>query len=118
MRATLLLFGLLGLLQARAADVIAPADVIILQSDTLLLEILQLPAARSPGDAVVKGRHLTHGIFKVGFYVSDLEGAIRKLREMKAQFDTDIVDDRAHHLRFALLRDPHGNWVQIFGKPK
>jgi catechol 2,3-dioxygenase-like lactoylglutathione lyase family enzyme len=155
MRATLLLFGLLGLLQARAADVIAPAapqffalsvpdapasarwyaeafglkvladfkpddngHVIILQSDTLLLEILQLRPARSPGGAVVKDRHLTHGIFKIGFHVSDLEGAVRKLREMKAQFDTDIVDDRAHNLRFALLRDPHGNWVQIFGKPK
>jgi catechol 2,3-dioxygenase-like lactoylglutathione lyase family enzyme len=155
MRATLLLWGLLGLLQTRAGEVVVPtapqffalsvpdapasarwyaeafglkvlADfkpdddghVIILHSDTLLLEILQLRPARSPGEAAVKDRHLTHGIFKIGFHVPDLEGAVRRLREMKAKFDTDIIDDRAHNLRFALLRDPHGNWVQIFGKPK
>jgi catechol 2,3-dioxygenase-like lactoylglutathione lyase family enzyme len=155
MRARWLLLGLLGVLQVRAGEVIAPtapqffalsvadaaasaswygeafglkvladfkpddnAHVIILQSDTLLLEIVQLSAARSPGDAVVKDRHRTHGIFKVGFHVANLESAVSRLREMEAKFETDIVDDRTHNLRFVLLRDPNGNMVQLFGEPK
>ena len=108
-------FGLKVLADFKPDDT---AHVIILQSDTLLLEIVQLGAARSPGEAVVKDRHLTHGIFKVGFHVANLDSAVSKLREMKAEFETDIVDDRAHNLRFVLLRDPHGNTVQLFGKPK
>ena len=154
MRATWLVFGLLGLLDAGAAEPIMPAApqffalsvpdatasarwyaeafglkvladfkpddsgrVVILQSDSLLLEILELRAAQSPGRAA-KDSHLTHGIFKVGFHVTDLDGAVRRLREMKADFETDIIDDRTHNLRFVLLRDPHGNRVQLFGKPR
>ena len=92
--------------------------VIILTSETLLLEILQLRAAKSPGAEAVKNPHLTHGIFKVGFHVADLDAAVATLRAMKAEFDTDIIDDPKHGLRFVLLRDPHGNYVQLFGKPK
>jgi catechol 2,3-dioxygenase-like lactoylglutathione lyase family enzyme len=92
--------------------------IIILTSETLLLEILQLGAAKSPGTEAVKDPHLTHGLFKIGFHVADLDGAVAKLKDMKAEFETGIVDDAKHDLRFALLRDPHGNYVQLFGKPK
>jgi catechol 2,3-dioxygenase-like lactoylglutathione lyase family enzyme len=92
--------------------------IIILTSDTLLLEILQLGAARSPGAEAVKDPHFTHGLFKIGFHVADLDGAVAKLKAMKAEFETGIIDDAKHDLRFALLRDPHGNYVQLFGKPK
>lgn len=106
----------------RVLDEIKPEDgaahVLILTSDTLLVEILQLRAAQSPGKESVESPELTYGIFKVGFHVPDLDAAVTKLRAMKARFDTDIVDDRKHSLRFVLLRDPDGNYVQLFGKPR
>jgi catechol 2,3-dioxygenase-like lactoylglutathione lyase family enzyme len=92
--------------------------IFILSSDALLVEILQIPAAKSPGAEGVRDPHLTHGIFKVGFHVADLDAAVAKLRAMKAEFETSIVDDAKHGLRFALLRDPQGNYVQLFGTPK
>jgi catechol 2,3-dioxygenase-like lactoylglutathione lyase family enzyme len=109
-------FGLRTLAEIKPPD--GAAHVIILTSDTLLLEILQLRDAKSPGKDVVKRPELTHGIFKVGFHVPDLAAAVAKLRAIKAQFDTDIIDDDEHGLRFVLLRDPDGNYIQLFGKPK
>jgi catechol 2,3-dioxygenase-like lactoylglutathione lyase family enzyme len=106
----------------RVLDEIKPEDgaahVFILASDTLLVEILQLRAAKSPDEEGVQSPERTHGIFKVGFHVADLDAAVKKLRDMKAVFDTDIIDDRQHGLRFVLLRDPDGNYVQLFGKPR
>ena len=109
-------FGLRVLDEIRPDD--GAAHVFILTSDTLLVEILQLRVAKSPGDDAVQNPERTHGIFKVGFHVADLDAAVKKLRDMKAVFDTDIIDDRKHALRFVLLRDPDGNYVQLFGKPR
>jgi glyoxylase I family protein len=92
--------------------------VIILGSDALLLEILQVHAAKSPGAAAVQKPYLMHGHFKVGFHVEDLEAAVALLKAQGAQFETGIIDDARHHLRFALLRDPDGNYVQLFGTPR
>jgi catechol 2,3-dioxygenase-like lactoylglutathione lyase family enzyme len=92
--------------------------IFILKSDALLVEIVQIPIAKSPGADGIKNPHLTHGIFKVGFHVADLDGAVARLRAMKAEFETGIIDDAKHGLRFALLRDPQGNYVQLFGTPK
>jgi catechol 2,3-dioxygenase-like lactoylglutathione lyase family enzyme len=106
----------------RVLDEIKPGDgtahVIILTSDTLLLEILQLRAARAAGQQAVQNPQLTHGVFKVGFRVPDLDAAVGKMRAMKTRFETDIVDDARHGLRFVLLRDPDGNYVQLFGAPR
>ena len=109
-------FGLRELAVIKPED--GAAHIIILTSDSLLLEILQLRAAMSPGEQAVKDPQLTHGIFKVGFHVADLDAAVTRLRAMKAQFETDIIDDDKHGLRFVLLRDPHGNYLQLFGKPR
>jgi catechol 2,3-dioxygenase-like lactoylglutathione lyase family enzyme len=92
--------------------------VIILTSDHLLVEVLQLRNARSPGVDAIRDPHLTHGIFKVGFHVDDLDAAVARLKAMKAEFETGIVDDAKHGLRFALLRDPDGNYLQLFGTPR
>jgi catechol 2,3-dioxygenase-like lactoylglutathione lyase family enzyme len=107
-------FGLTVLDEIKPAD---GAHIFILRSDALLVEIVQIPSAKSPGKEGVKNPHLTHGLFKVGFHVADLDAAVAKLRAMRAEFETGIVDDAKHGLRFTLLRDPHGNYLQLFGKP-
>jgi catechol 2,3-dioxygenase-like lactoylglutathione lyase family enzyme len=109
-------FGLRTLAEIKPPDGVA--HIFLLTSEAMLLEILQLRAAKSPGKDAVKQPELTHGIFKVGFHVADLEAAVARLRAMKAEFDTDIIDDDKHGLRFVLLRDPDGNYIQLFGKPK
>jgi catechol 2,3-dioxygenase-like lactoylglutathione lyase family enzyme len=109
-------FGLRVLDEIRPAD--GAAHIFILSSETLLMEILQLRTANSPGTDAIRNPERTHGIFKVGFHVPDLDAAVRTLRDMNAVFDTGIIDDEAHGLRFVLLRDPDGNYVQLFGAPK
>lgn len=109
-------FGLRVLDEIKAED--GAGYVVILTSDTLLLEILQLRAGKPRANDDVQNPERTHGIFKVGFHVPDLDAAVKRLRDMKAVFDTDIIDDRKHALRFVLLRDPDGNYVQLFGKPR
>jgi catechol 2,3-dioxygenase-like lactoylglutathione lyase family enzyme len=94
------------------------AHVIILRSDTLLMEILQLRDAKPPAEEGIQKPQLTHGIFKVGFHVPNLEAAVARLKALDARFETGIVDDQRHRLRFVLLRDPHGNFVQLFGTPR
>jgi catechol 2,3-dioxygenase-like lactoylglutathione lyase family enzyme len=93
------------------------AHIIILGTDQLLIEIMQLRDAKSPGAAVIEARHLTHGIVKVGLYVTDLDAAVKHLRAMGAKFDTQVIEDRKLDMRFVLVRDPDGNLVQLFSRP-
>jgi catechol 2,3-dioxygenase-like lactoylglutathione lyase family enzyme len=109
-------FGLRQLGEIKPPD--GAAHLILLTSDSLLVEILQLRDARSPGAEAIEKPQLTQGIFKVGFHVRDLEAAVAKLRAMDARFETGIVDDARHSLRFVLVRDPDGNFIQVFGGAK
>lgn len=92
------------------------AHILILGTDALLIEVMQLRDAKSPGEKTIQDRHLTHGIVKVGLYVTDLDGAVAHLRAMGAKFDTQIVEDRKLDVRFVLVRDPDGNVVQLFSR--
>lgn len=107
-------FGVKLLLEIEPAD--GAAHILILGTDALLIEIMQLRAAKSPGAAVIESRHLTHGIVKVGLYVQDLDAAVAHLRKMNTQFDTDIIEDAKLDMRFVLVRDPDGNLVQLFSR--
>src|SRR5688572_19224847 len=53
-------FGVKLLHEIKPAD--GAAHILILGSDELLVEIMQLRDAKSPGAAVIDARHLTHGI--------------------------------------------------------
>ena len=107
-------FGVQLLHEIEPAD--GAAHILILGSDALLIEIMQLRAAKSPGAAVIGSRHLTHGIVKIGLYVKDLDAAVAHLRKMNVRFDTDIIEDEKLGMRFVLVKDPDGNLVQLFGR--
>ena len=107
-------FGVTLLHEIRPAD--GAARILILGSDALLVEIMQLRDAKSPGAPVVDARHLTHGIVKIGLYVRDLDAAVAHLKKMQARFDTEIIEERKLGLRFVLVRDPDGNLVQLFSR--
>jgi glyoxylase I family protein len=109
-------FGLRLLAEVRPPD--GGGYVIILKSDSLLLEILQARDAKPASAEAMAKPFLVHGLFKVGFQVADLDAAVARLTELGANFETRIIDDTKHDLRFALLRDPDGNYVQLFGTPR
>ena len=93
-------------------------QVILLRGDRLSIEIVQVPDAKSPGPEAVKNRHKTHGIFKIGMQVTDLEAAVAHLESLDVKFETQIVDVAQPPLRFVLVRDNEGNFVQLFGEAK
>jgi catechol 2,3-dioxygenase-like lactoylglutathione lyase family enzyme len=94
------------------------AHVFILGSDTLLIELLQHRDAKPPDAAAHESKYLVHGVFKVGFYVADLDKAVVHLRGLGAEFVTNIVDNREQRLRFVLVRDLNGNVIQLLGTPQ
>ena len=105
-------FGVKQLHEIRTPD--GAAHILILGTDDLLIEVMQLAAAKSPGAEVIENRHLTHGIVKVGMYVKDFDAAVAHLRGMGATFDTKVFEDRKLDMRSVLIRDPDGNIVQLF----
>lgn len=93
------------------------ASVLVLASDTLVIEVLQHKDAR-PITAVGSRpaqAFLAHGIFKVGLYVSDFEAAVTHLRSAGVDFLGEPAEDG--EVRYVLFRDVAGNVFQVFGAP-
>jgi catechol 2,3-dioxygenase-like lactoylglutathione lyase family enzyme len=109
-------FGVKQLHEIKPAD--GTAHLLILGTDELLIEIMQIDVAKSPGAEVIENRHLTHGIVKVGLYVKNFDAAVAHLRGMGATFDTQIFEDQKLDMRSVLIRDPDGNIVQLFSRLK
>lgn len=109
-------FGLQVLRETEAPD--GRARVLVLGSDSLLIELLQHRDALPFDSRSHKSRAMVHGLFKVGFEVADLEMTLKQLRQLGAELMTaDIVDDREQGLRYLLVRDNNGNLLQLFGTP-
>lgn len=86
--------------------------VVLLQSDALMIELLQHGDAKPLTQA--PDRYLVHGLFKVGFTVPDLEATVRALKAKGVAFPYDVTKDPATGLRFAIFKDVEGNEIQIF----
>jgi hypothetical protein len=108
-------FGVAVYHEFRAPD---GGQIILLRGDRLSIEIVQVPSARSPGPAAVKSPQKTHGLFKIGMQVTDLDAAVAHLKSLDVTFESQIVDIAQPPLRFVLVRDNEGNFVQLFGEPK
>jgi hypothetical protein len=108
-------FGVRVYHEFRAPD---GGQVILLRGDRLSIEIVQVPGAQSPGAEAVKSPHKTHGLFKIGMQVVDLDAAVAHLKLLDVKFESKIVDIEQPRLRFVLVRDNEGNFVQLFGEPK
>jgi hypothetical protein len=90
--------------------------IAILRSEDLLIELLQhkesVPARNcnpKPADG-----YLIQGVFKVGFYVKNLDRIIKELKTRKVEFDTDLIESKDLKMKFVLIRDNSGNTLQIF----
>jgi catechol 2,3-dioxygenase-like lactoylglutathione lyase family enzyme len=89
--------------------------VTILEGDGLIVELLQRDGARPPaGDA-----QLTHGFFKAGILVKDLDRTLARLRERGVEIAFGPYPASDTQRANLILRDNSGNLIQLFGeRPK
>jgi len=90
--------------------------VALLQGDGLIVELIEHSEAfrlesRLPE---LQKRYLAHGLFKVGFFVSDLDATIERLRQRGATFKGELFTDERLGARSILLLDNSANVIQLF----
>jgi len=103
-------------LTARRLPGTETVKVALLEGDGLVVELIedaQAFALRTRLPEVEK-RHLVHGLFKVGYFVPDLETTVARLKERGAAFRGGIVTDTLLSARSILLLDNSGNIIQLF----
>jgi catechol 2,3-dioxygenase-like lactoylglutathione lyase family enzyme len=81
-----------------------------------LLELIELNAAVSLKDVAPNYNSKTRvkGFFKFGFLTADFDKWINHLKQAKANFYGDVVNDNLTGKRMVIIKDPDGNRIQIF----
>ena len=94
----------------------ATVKVALLQGKGLVVELIEDPQAFALRTRLpeVEKRYLVHGLFKVGFFVSDLEATVTRLKQRGAAFKGEMFTDLRLGARSILLLDNSGNVIQLF----
>lgn len=89
------------------------AKATVLEGDGLIVELIQHDAAkpRPTADAV-----LLHGLMKAGIIVEDFDRTVASLRAANVTFAFGPFPARTGQRANAIIRDPEGNLIQIFGR--
>jgi Glyoxalase/Bleomycin resistance protein/Dioxygenase superfamily len=92
------------------------AKAAILQGGGLIVELVEHSEAfdletRLPE---LQKRYLAHGLFKVGFFVSDLDATVKRLKSRGAAFRGELFTDEILGARSILLLDNSQNVIQLF----
>ena len=86
--------------------------VTVLEGGGLIVELIQhdraAPAKVDP--------QMIHGVFKVGFVVSDFDETLSKLKARGAEIAYGPFPARDKQMKNVLIRDNSGNLIQIFGE--
>ncbi|MES1241508.1 MAG: VOC family protein [Acidobacteriota bacterium] len=90
----------------------------LLQQDSALVELLQLPDAKPRAEAApgTTGAHQIQGFFKSGFVVKDIDAAYKRLKALGISFAYDLGQPPNGPYRSFGVRDPEGNLLQFFGR--
>ena len=89
--------------------------VAVLEGGGLVVELLQRDGARPPAGDV----QLTHGFFKAGLTVKDLDRTLAVLRERGVEIAFGPFPASDTQRANAIVRDNAGNLIQLFGeRPK
>lgn len=80
------------------------------------LELIQLPGAVSPDEAIENYHSKTRikGFFKIGFHVKDLNAWVDFLKENEVEFYGGVVEDPVSGNPMVIILDPDGNRIQLF----
>ena len=89
----------------------------LLSRQGALLEVLQLPAAKSRKDWGIPDKpESIHGILKIGFEVADLDKLFSTVKDRHLNVFFEPTKPENNPLRTFAVKDPDGNIVQFFGK--
>ena len=93
------------------------AKFALLEKEGSIIELVQHREARPRSAAApgVKDAHLIHGIFKVGFHVTDLDAVYRRVKEQGIPIAHDLMPGKDIDLRSFIIRDREDNLIQFFG---
>src|SRR5215831_14698976 len=106
--------AMLGLVRRKTAT-FPKGKVIILGSPDLEVEIIQHESSVDARKQLnISEDYLTRGIFKIGFYVDDLDAAVTRLKERKVHFYMEKGFDEELRLRFTIITDLDCNTIQVF----
>ncbi len=98
----------LGLQQVKRMEVEGGAySIRLLSANGLTVELIAEQGLEPP-----TRRQL--GLFKVGVFVTDIQGFHRRLHELGVEQDTQVFVDEALRVRSFVFRDLEGNRIQAF----
>jgi catechol 2,3-dioxygenase-like lactoylglutathione lyase family enzyme len=94
------------------------AAVTILEGNGVAVELIWLADAVPLSKAApqLKGPQDVYGILKSGFFVDDLDVALKELKSRNVTFAFDAFYDKSMDCRMFAIRDDNGNIIQFFGK--
>ncbi len=106
--------GLHVVMRAPAANGVA---VTVLEADGLLVELVHNDNARGLNSTGTRSEpSLTHGYFKVGFLVGDLDATLALLRSRGVRVAVGPYPATATQRANAIIEDNAGNLIQLFGR--
>ena len=90
--------------------------ILNMKRGTAALELIQLPGALSPAEAIENYNPKTRikGFFKIGFQVKNLDQWVKFLKKKEVQFNGDVVEDPVSGKSMVIILDPDGNRIQLF----
>ena len=94
------------------------AAVTVLRGKGIAVELIWLADA-APLSTVapqLKGPQDIYGILKAGFFVDDLDAALKELKARNVTMAFEMFYDKALDCRMFAIRDNNGNILQFFGK--
>jgi catechol 2,3-dioxygenase-like lactoylglutathione lyase family enzyme len=86
--------------------------VVVLEGGGLIVELVQLDSAV----ARVHSPERTHGYFKSGIVVDDLDAVLAELRRRGVEVAYGPYRARNGERANVIIRDNAGNWIQLFGR--
>ncbi len=87
--------------------------VAVLEGGGLIVELLQLDAARP---LAADAREKVHGFFKAGVIVDDFNGALATLRARGVEIAYGPYPKRGDQRANVIIKDGAGNLIQLFGR--
>ena len=94
------------------------AKVVVLEGDGLTVELIQHDNAKPRRTLAPTATDpvLLHGIAKAGVVIDDFDKTVASLRAASVPFAFGPFPARSGQRANAIIRDPEGNLIQIFGK--
>ncbi|WP_424960940.1 VOC family protein [Ekhidna sp.] len=84
--------------------------------DGILLELLEIKGVsnKNAEGELKELPRFSPGLFKIGFLVKDFDQKVNDLRVADVEFHGDIVRDQKLNKRMVIIKDPDGNFIQLF----